>query len=157
MLHTHVPSNQPHQSWRCQCSVIADQCNQCPVLPHPNNVLGATTHGCCLLGLICLASLMAEARTARCIPFYFVIYKGSVLSTARHAQGHKLREKVNKNGIYLDYHFAQDCVPCYLLTSVSLNLPVALPKCCAKGQVTNNSTKPHSLLSVSQEREMDCE
>lgn len=68
-----------------------------------------------------------------------------------------LREKANKNGVYLDYHFAQDCVPCYVLTSVSLNLPVALPKCCTKGQVVNNSTKPHSLLSVPQEREMDCE
>lgn len=84
---------------------------------------------------------------------FVVIHKGTVLSTARHAQGHKLlaRNKVNKSGLYLGNHFVQGCLPLHYLRNFSQFLLVSELHC--KDQVANNPTKPHTLLSISLRKE----
>lgn len=73
LLHTHLPSSQPHQRWRCHWSVIGCRCNPCPVLACPSNISVATTHGCFLRGSD--VPCQPHSRTARCTLFLLLFKK----------------------------------------------------------------------------------
>jgi len=132
------------------------------VLACPNNISVATTHGFCLLGSDKPFQPCNRRQNSQMYTSFVVVCKGTVLSTARHAQRHKLlaRHKVNKNRLYLGNPIAQDYLRCQYPLTFSPFLFISEFHCLNAVERLGN-LQPHKTpqlaFSLSQERETECE